>query len=100
LDAIELSGGGPPPAKHLPARPGRLKPEDEGYYNEAAKRFKEEVNIPLILGGGIRSMGVAYGLIAEGLADYLAFCRPLIREPGLAKRWKSGDVRPSGCVSC
>ena len=100
LDAIELSGGGLPPAKYLPNRPGRLKPEDEGYYKEAAKRFKEEVNIPLMLGGGIRTLGKADRLITEGLADYLTFCRPLIREPGLANRWKSGDSRGSGCISC
>jgi 2,4-dienoyl-CoA reductase-like NADH-dependent reductase (Old Yellow Enzyme family) len=100
VDAIELSGGGPPPAKHLPCRPSRLKPEDEGYYREAAKRFKEDVYLPLMLGGGIRSLGVAERLIAEGLADCLTFCRPLIREPALVNRWKSGDSRPSGCISC
>jgi 2,4-dienoyl-CoA reductase-like NADH-dependent reductase (Old Yellow Enzyme family) len=100
VDAIELSGGGPPPARYLPSRPGSLKPEAEGYYNEAARRFKEEVDIPLILGGGIRSFHVADRLIAEGLADYISFCRPLIREPGLGGRWKSGDRQPSGCVSC
>jgi 2,4-dienoyl-CoA reductase-like NADH-dependent reductase (Old Yellow Enzyme family) len=100
LDAIELSGGGLPPARYLPCRLGRLKPEDEGYYKEAAKRFKEEVDLPLMLGGGVRSLDVAERLIAEGLADCLTFCRPLIREPGLVNRWKSGDSRPSGCISC
>jgi len=44
-----------------------------------------------VLGGGIRSLEVADRLIAEGLADYLTFSRPLIREPDLANRWKSGD---------
>lgn len=97
---LELSGRGSPPAKYLSSRPSRLKPEDEGYHKEAEKRFQEGVNIPLMLGGGIRSFDVTDRLIAEGLADYLTFCRPLIRAPGLANRWKSGDSRPSGCVSC
>jgi 2,4-dienoyl-CoA reductase-like NADH-dependent reductase (Old Yellow Enzyme family) len=26
--------------------------------------------------------------------------RPLIREPGLPKRWLSGDHAPARCISC
>jgi 2,4-dienoyl-CoA reductase-like NADH-dependent reductase (Old Yellow Enzyme family) len=52
-----------------------------------------------MLVGGIRSLEAAEGLVSDGLADYIALCRPLIREPGLVNRWKSGDRRPAFCVS-
>jgi len=37
--------------------------------------------------------------VEDGVTDYIALCRPLIREPDLVNRWKSGDTRPSACVS-
>ena len=52
-----------------------------------------------MLVGGIRSYGVAEQLISEGLTDYVAMCRPFIREPGLVNRWRSGDTRKAFCVS-
>jgi len=27
-------------------------------------------------------------------------CRPLIYEPNLPNRWKSGDITPAKCISC
>jgi 2,4-dienoyl-CoA reductase-like NADH-dependent reductase (Old Yellow Enzyme family) len=100
VDAIELSGGGYPPAKYLPIRLGHLNPNEEGYYREAARRFKETIHLPLMLNGGIRSYEVASQLVNGCLADYITFCRPLIREPDLIKRWRLGDKRPSQCISC
>jgi 2,4-dienoyl-CoA reductase-like NADH-dependent reductase (Old Yellow Enzyme family) len=100
VDAIEMSGG-----TALSLRAG--KPDDSFspvtkkgvYYEEAAKRFKKQIGIPLILVGGIRSYSDSQRLVEEGIADYIALCRPLIREPDLIKRWKSGDTRDSECVS-
>lgn len=101
IDAIELSGGTvASPEKFLPPRPGRLKtPEHEVYYREAARLYKREVAIPLMLVGGIRSYEVAEKLVREGTADYISMSRPLICEPGLVKRWREGDRRPAECVS-
>ena len=56
--------------------------------------------MPLILVGGIRSYTVAEKLIEEGIADYIALSRPLIREPHLVARWKGGDTEKSACGSC
>lgn len=100
VDGIELSGGGNPPAKYLPLRLGRLDENEEGYYRDAARRFKETIDLPLMLNGGIRSYEVAWQLVNEGMADYITISRPLIREPDLVKRWRFGDKRPSGCISC
>lgn len=32
--------------------------------------------------------------------ELLSLSRPLIREPNLPTRWKSGDIRPAACISC
>jgi len=101
VDAIEFSGGTVnSPEKLIPPRPGLLKiPEQEVYYREAARLYKQGVAIPLILVGGIRSYGVAEELVQEGTADYISLSRPLISEPDLVKRWREGDRGPSICVS-
>ena len=52
-----------------------------------------------MLVGGIRTIETAERLVALEVADYISLCRPLIREPALVKRWKSGDLRPALCVS-
>ncbi len=100
IDAIELSGGTPLSGKYSPVRKGKPAPGvTEVYYEAAARRFKEEIGVPLILVGGIRTFGTSTRLVAEGIADYIALSRPLIREPDLVNRWQSGDARPSLCIS-
>ncbi len=98
IDGIELSGG-------LLNNPNLMKngiktEHDEAYFREEARAFKEELGVPLILGGGIRSIHVARALVEEGAADYISMCRPFIREPDLINRWKSGDRGKAACISC
>ncbi len=101
VDAVEISGGTGLSKDKIPSRIGLAKAgEDEVYYREAARAFKQEVRIPLILVGGIRSLPAAEALVAEGLADYIALSRPLIREPDLVRRWRSGDPANATCISC
>jgi 2,4-dienoyl-CoA reductase-like NADH-dependent reductase (Old Yellow Enzyme family) len=97
--AIELSGGTSLSGKCIPSRRGRLSPEEEVYYKEEAKQFKTKVSMPLILVGGIRTFAVAENLLQENICDFISLCRPLIREPGLINRWKSGDISPATCLS-
>jgi len=100
IDAIELSGGNSI-GKCSSSRIGKIdRTEDEVYYREAAKLYKNNIDVPLILVGGIRSLQVARELVEQGLADYIALCRPLIREPDLIKRWLSGDTRKATCIYC
>ena len=101
IDAIELSGGLIKySGNYGPARPGLLKTEEEEiYYGEAVRRYKSQSKVPLMLVGGIRSYTVVERLLGESLADYVSLCRPLIREPGLINRWKSGDTSKSTCLS-
>ena len=102
IDAIELSGSlSLKISKYISVREGRIdSKEEEGYYRNAAKLYKEKINVPLILVGGIRSYEVAKELVENKQADYISLCRPLIREPGLIKRWQSGDIKRATCVSC
>ncbi len=100
VSAIELSGGtglgvGLSFSRQVAPGPG----ETEAYYEGAARRAKQESDIPLILVGGIRTYGTAERLVAEGVADYIALSRPLIREPRLIARWRGGDRTPALCVS-
>jgi len=100
VDAIELSGGTWMSGKNLPSRTKILSEEKEAYFQEAAKVFKEKISVPLILVGGIRSFHIADQLVEESVTDYISMCRPLIREPGLIKRWKEGDLTKAACISC
>jgi 2,4-dienoyl-CoA reductase-like NADH-dependent reductase (Old Yellow Enzyme family) len=98
IDAIELSGG-------LLNNPNimrsKIDPEDtKCYFISEARVFREKIQIPLILVGGIRSYEVARELVEEDVVDYISMSRPFIREPGLIKRWRTGDRREAACISC
>ncbi len=99
IDAIELSGGVLIGGKLSPSRMGIKSEEKEAYFQNEARAFKSEVNVPLILVGGNRSFQVAERIVSEGVADYISMSRPLIREPDLVNRWRSGDRGRAACVS-
>ncbi len=98
IDAIELSGG-------LLNNPNVLQTyikseSDEAYLQNEASAFKEKIKVPLILVGGVRSYNVARQLIEQGVTDYISMCRPFICEPGLVKRWQTGNLTKAACISC
>ena len=99
IDAIELSGGLLTGGKMSPSRMGIHSLEKEAYFQKEARVFKTEVQVPLILVGGNRSYETAQRVVDNGIADYVSLCRPLIREPGLINRWRSGDLAKSACLS-
>lgn len=99
FDALEISGGIIRTGKLAPSRPGIVKPEQEAYFREYAGQIRSEITVPLILVGGIRSFETAEALVRDGIADYIAMSRPLIREPHLVARWHRGDMRKAACAS-
>jgi 2,4-dienoyl-CoA reductase-like NADH-dependent reductase (Old Yellow Enzyme family) len=101
IDGIEVSGGTIWGSRILgdANRMAYRTVQEEAYYREAAARLKREVSAPVILTGGIRSYDAARRLLEDGVADYIGLCRPLIREPDLVSRWRSGDLAGSACVS-
>jgi 2,4-dienoyl-CoA reductase-like NADH-dependent reductase (Old Yellow Enzyme family) len=101
IDCIEVSAGSRGSADGMiPSRPNILKEENEAYLKEFAARFKEALKVPIITVGGLRSPGVISKILSDGVADYVALCRPFIREPHLVNRWKSGDLDRATCISC
>jgi 2,4-dienoyl-CoA reductase-like NADH-dependent reductase (Old Yellow Enzyme family) len=78
-----------------------LSKEQEAYHLPYAKEIKKLINIPLILVGGLRSLEVAEDILQKGNADFIALCRPLIREPDLPNKWLKGEGKlVSKCISC
>jgi len=102
IDAVEMSGGNHVAGilgEFFPARKAKPGMEERPYYLDEAHRYKERIRVPLMLVGGVRSLGWAKRIVSEGYADYVSLCRPLIREPGLIARWQSGDAANATCVS-
>jgi len=96
LSAVEISSGfGARSART--ARPGD---EEDPYFRAESAAAKGAVDIPVMLVGGIRSLGMAEDILNSGHADMISMCRPLIREPDLIARWQRGDTTPSKCISC
>ena len=99
IDAIEVSGGTYASGALMPIRKGITREEDEAYFKGEARAFKEQIDLPIILVGGIRSFHIAERIMNDHVADYISMCRPFIREPGLINRWHSGDLRKATCLS-
>jgi 2,4-dienoyl-CoA reductase-like NADH-dependent reductase (Old Yellow Enzyme family) len=75
-------------------------PAAEAYYRWIAQALRPEVQVPLVLGGGIRSMSTMADIVDSGDADFVALARPFIREPGLVRRIEHGLRGTAGCTSC
>ena len=101
VDAIELSGG-----TSYVLRTGEMErswaptQNKTVYWRDAAEQYKQEVGVPLMLVGGIRSVETAQELVDGGVADFVSMCRPFVRAPDLINRWESGASRVSECISC
>lgn len=92
VDALDISGNNP-------IVEGIEQTEDESYFFDGASRL--DVNVPIILTGGNRSVSHMEKLLKTNEIDFLGMARPLIREPDLPKRWLLGtaDDRAT-CISC
>ena len=93
IDAIEVSA-------NYTSRPNVRAGVNEGSFLPAATRLAASVDAPVVLVGGLRSLETVNEILARTRIEYIAFSRPLIREPNLINRWRTGDIRPSTCVSC
>jgi len=100
LDAVEVSGGIPAAGGLGASRTGIRAGADEAYFAPQARRIREAVGIPVILTGGLRSLPAIERVLGEGACDLVGLSRPLIREPDLVERWRSGDREPARCISC
>jgi 2,4-dienoyl-CoA reductase-like NADH-dependent reductase (Old Yellow Enzyme family) len=74
--------------------------DKEAYFKDYAERIAEEVDVPVALVGGNRSMDCMDEILNNGKIEYFSLARPFIREPDLINRWQRGDTEPALCVSC
>ncbi len=77
----------------------RAYPYEEAYFLEKARRFLQELSLPLILLGGISRRDTAEAGIAEGFA-FVAMGRTLLNDPDLVHQWQDGTRTDSGCIHC
>ena len=125
LDAIELTGGsslqnpmylfrGEAPvremARSMPkvVRPafkllgGRFLPSypyEEAYFLPYARQFRDAVDLPLVLLGGISRRDTVEQAMVEGF-EFVAMGRGLLREPDLVAKMVAGETDESLCVHC
>ncbi len=95
IDAIEVSGG-TMAGRHTPCR----SKKHEAYHLEAARNLAGEIKVPIVLVGGIRNPATIEKILSETEIAAVAMARPLIREPGLVKRWMDGDRKEAACIAC
>jgi 2,4-dienoyl-CoA reductase-like NADH-dependent reductase (Old Yellow Enzyme family) len=99
IDGIEISGGTfSSRPNEGPAR--KMAKGQESYFKDYAAEIAQDINAPVIVVGGHRTLETLDKLLNETPIQYIAFCRPLICESNLIERWQNGDVKPAKCISC
>jgi len=92
VDAIEVSG-------QFPCRVDIDSSDEEAYFHEFTGLL--DVEVPVILTGGNRSLSHIASVLAEERIDMVGVARPVIREPDLPDRWRSGEADDTAaCISC
>lgn len=98
LDAIELSGGFG--GKDLVnVKKGVRRPSEEAYFLPFARKAKKVTSLPVMLVGGFRSREVMEKVLADGDADFISVCRPLINDPAFPNKLRQGLMQRSDCLS-
>ena len=93
IDSIEVSGNG--------TSVGGIKAHiNEAYFLDFAKRLAKEVNVPIILVGGLRAKDTMETVLNSTDIELLSLSRPLLREPDFPNRLQNEDNAVSKCISC
>ena len=74
-------------------------PFEEAFFLPMARRFREALQLPLMLLGGVKRLDTMDRAIAEGF-DFVALGRGLIREPDLVQKMQAGQTAASPCIPC
>ncbi len=77
----------------------RSYPYHEGYFREMAEPYRDQLDVPIILLGGISDLDTASSAIDDGF-DFVAMGRALLHDPDLVHRYQLGTATESGCVHC
>lgn len=125
LDALELTGGssvlngmyffrGEVPLKEFAAAQPRLVglgvrafgsrifpeyPFEEAFFLPFARQFRDALDMPLVLLGGINELATIESALAEGF-EFVAMARALLREPDLPNKLADQRSTAGLCVHC
>lgn len=93
IDSIEVSGNG---TSHQGVKPG----QNEAYFAPFATRLAAEVDVPVMLVGGLRSRDTMQQVLDTTDIELLSLSRPLLFDPDFPNKLESGQESESGCISC
>lgn len=99
IDAIELSSGINEGTGSLSAEMMK-KGDPEGFNAQDGILLSEKARTDIISVGGFRSATRINDFLKDTKFAALSLSRPLISEPNLIDRWKSGDKAEARCISC
>jgi 2,4-dienoyl-CoA reductase-like NADH-dependent reductase (Old Yellow Enzyme family) len=100
-DALEISSGLRGKGYgNTEFKTGISRPEREAYFRNWCREIKPAVNVPVMLVGGLRTPGLLEEVLQNQEADLVSLSRPLIKEPGLIKDWRNGNLHRATCISC
>ncbi|HEX3842023.1 MAG TPA: NADH:flavin oxidoreductase [Acidimicrobiales bacterium] len=74
-------------------------PFEEAFFLPYARQFRDALDMPLILLGGINRIDTIERAVDEGF-DFVAMARALLREPDLVNKFRKGASRESLCIHC
>ena len=93
IDSIEVSGNGT-------SVQGVRAGIGEGYFAPFGAELAAQIQIPVIVVGGWRSVASMEAALNSTNIAFLSLSRPLLREPDLPNRFQRGESDASKCVSC
>ena len=70
------------------------------YNVKSAERIKKNVNIPVIVVGGIRKLEDIKNIIENTDIDFVSMCRPFIIEPNIVNKFQENKSVESKCIDC
>jgi len=71
----------------------------EMYFREYSLKIRAAVKLPLAFLGGVKSIVNAQQAVDDGF-DGIVMARTLIHDPALVNKFRSGEVKVSGCTNC
>ncbi len=74
-------------------------PYQEAYFLEQAMQFREALDMPLVLLGGISELATAERGLDAGF-QFLGMARAILHHPDIVDEWSRGTGTVSGCVHC
>ncbi len=96
VDAFHVSGG---VIDRLVTRMVNGADDGDGLNVGAAAAVKEVVDVPVIAVGRLHDPAHAEQVLSDGRADFVAMARPLLADPELPNKLRSGG-RVRQCISC